>query len=219
MGMTRRQFVESGAAAVWGLRQPAPLVAPNARCIVLDLGQQCSLRESVAGYRSAIPSWNRVPRLHALIVPAALEIQPPAVGAIARCLQAGGTAIVECGAGFADERRCEAHRAALREYLDVHVEPPVQLWPRRVPYIDYTWPHPAKLRDFSAVVPLQHRAHPTEVIASADGLPVGLRRQSTKGTLIFLGSPLGPALWAGDAEALRWLEGALGGAQRDGDWD
>ena len=209
MGMTRRQFVGSGAAAVWGIRQPAPLVAPYARCIVLDLGQHCSLRESVAGYRSAIASWNRVPRLHALIVPAAIEIQPRVVGAIARCLEAGGTVIVECGAGFADERRCEAHRAALREYLDIHIEPPVQLWPRRVPYVDYTWPYPAKLRDFSRVVPLERRPHAAEVIASADGLPVALRRHSRRGTLIFLGSPLGPALWAGDAEVRSWLEDAI----------
>lgn len=209
MGTTRRQFVGNGAAALWGLTQPAPLVAPRTRCAVLDLGEHCSLRESVAGYRSAIASWNRVARLHALIVPAAVELQPRAIRAISSCLAASGTVIVECGAGFADERRFETHRAALRDYLDVHIEPPVQLWPRRVPYVDYTWPYPAKLRDFSRVVPLERRPHAAEVIASADGLPVALRRRSRKGTLIFLGSPLGPALWAGDAEARRWLEGAI----------
>ncbi len=209
MSLTRRQFVGSGAAALWGLGR-SPTVDTHTRCIVLDLREHCGLRESVAGFRSASASLNRAPRLPALIVPAAVEIPTPAVRAIVRCLQVGGTVIVESGAGFADARRFDAHRAVLHNFLDVHVGPSVDLWPRHVPYVDYTWPppHGAKLRDFSRVVPLE-RAHAGEVIASADGLPVALRRRSSRGTLIFLGSPLGPALWAGDAEAKHWLEEAL----------
>ena len=217
MGMTRRQFVGSGAALVWSRGRPAPLVAPRARCSVLDLREHCGLRESVTGYRSAIASMSRVPRVPSLIVPAAVGIPPLAVRPIVTCLQIGGTVIVESGAGFADERQFAAHRAALCDYLGVHIEPPVELWstptalaPHRVPYVDYTWPHAAKLRDFSRVVPLERRTHAGEVIASADGLPVALRRRTLRGTLIFLGSPLGPALWAGDAEARRWLADALG---------
>src|SRR5256885_8822548 len=60
------------------------------------------------------------------------------------------------------------------------------------------------------MVPLRRQAG--EVIARVDGLPVALKRSSGRGNLIFLGSPLGPALWAGDAEARRWLFDCLGTA-------
>src|SRR5438034_313621 len=103
----------------------------------------------------------------------------------------------------------------LRDYLQVRIEAPVQLWSARVssqciPYVDYTWPRPAKVRDFSRVVPLGRQAG--EVIAWVDDLPVALKRQSGRGRLIVLGSPLGPALWAGDAEARRWLFDCIGAA-------
>jgi hypothetical protein len=42
-----------------------------------------------------------------------------------------------------------------------------------------------------------------------DGLPVGLKRPWGRGKLIFLGSPLGPALWVGDLQARRWLAQVL----------
>ena len=73
----------------------------------------------------------------------------------------------------------------------------------RVPYVDFIWPHPAKIRDFSRVVPLG--SHPGETIAWADGLRVAFKQRIERGTLIYLGSPLGPALWAGDVAARRWL--------------
>ena len=47
--------------------------------------------------------------------------------------------------------------------------------------------------------------HDGDVIAWAGDRPVGLKRHVEHGTLIYLGSPLGPALWAGDPEARQWL--------------
>ena len=127
-----------------------------------------------------------------------------AVRAITACLAAGGLVMLESGAGFANERGRSRHRAVLHEALGVHVESPVDLWPHRsIPYVDFTWPVAAKVRDFSRVVPLA--SGPREIIARVDGLPVALRRRNGRGSLIVLGSALGPALWAGDLEARRWL--------------
>jgi hypothetical protein len=73
-----------------------------------------------------------------------------------------------------------------------------------VPYVNYLWPREIDVRDFSRVIPVLASAG--EVIGKVGALPVALRRCAAKGTLIFLGSPLGPALRAGDTEALSWLQ-------------
>ena len=225
MGITRRRFLgyTAGVLAA-GLPGVSPEVTRRG-CVLLDLNGGGCFRESASGFESALTSagapWMRadarwmVPsRCALLIVPAALEIPPPAVQAIVSCLQAGASVIVESGAGFAANREFRAHRVALRDYLQLQIEAPVDLWPdnssQRIPYVDYSWPRPAKVRDFSRVVPLGRQAG--EVIARVDGLPVALKRSSGRGNLIFLGSPLGPALWAGDAEARRWLFDCLGTA-------
>ena len=223
MGITRRRFLgyTAGVLAA-GLPGVSPEVTRRG-CVLLDLNGGGCFRESASGFESALTSagapWMRadarwmVPsRCALLIVPAALEIPPPAVRAIVSCLQAGASVIVESGAGFAANREFRAHRVALRDYLQLQIEAPVDLWPdnssQRIPYVDYSWPRPAKVRDFTRVVPLGRQAG--EVIARVDGLPVALKRSSGRGNLIFLGSPLGPALWAGDAEARRWLFDCLG---------
>src|SRR5438132_5420575 len=229
MGITRRRFLGYTASVLAAGLRGLPLDPTSRRCVLLDLNERGCFRESVSGYASALTSagaqWTRadarwmVPsRCALLIVPAALEISPPAVRAITSCLQTGAIVIIESGAGFAADRDYRAHRIALRDYLQLQIEAPVDLWPdnssQRIPYVDYTWPRPAKVRDFSRVVPLGRQAG--EVMARVDGLPVALKRSSGRGNLIFLGTPLGPALWAGEAEARRWLFDCLGTA--GGEW-
>ncbi|OLB66425.1 MAG: hypothetical protein DMD38_04195 [Gemmatimonadetes bacterium] len=206
--MTRRQFLATTAAVVSSghrLRGRWPRV-------LLDLQGGC-LRESLAGYarvcqpRLVRADTSSIPHCAVLLVPAALEISPVAARAIVRCLHAGATVVLESAAGFLDERAFRTERAVLRDYFGITVESPVRLWPRQTPYVDFLWPYAAKLRDFSRVVPLGPQAG--EQIGWVDGLPVALQRRSGRGTLIFLGSPVGPALWAGDADATRWLSAVL----------
>jgi hypothetical protein len=112
--------------------------------------------------------------------------------------------LLESGAAFGDYREL---RDQLCEYFRVLVQPPIELWPAYgIPYVEYSWPVRARVRDFSRVTPLAPQ--PGSVIARVGDLPVALARRAGAGTLIFLGSPLGPALWTGDTEAKRWL-GAL----------
>src|SRR5216117_2175216 len=227
MGITRRRFLGYTAGVVTAGLRGLPLDPRSRRYVLLDLHERGCFRESVSGFESALTSagaqwmradarWMSPSRCAVLIVPAALEIPPPVVRVIVSCLQAGAGVIFESGAGFATDREFRAHRVVLRDYLQVHIEEPVELWPenssQRIPYVDYTWPRPAKVRDFSRVVPLGRQEGGGEVIAWVDGLPVALKRSSGRGRLIFLGSPLGPALWAGDAEARRWLFDCLGTA-------
>lgn len=223
--LTRRRFLGCAAAVALPLRWRPGRTSPEvtgARVLrVLDLGPHCSLRESLAGYAAAMEG--RAPRTDVsslppcavLIVPAAVEIPPAAVRAITACLEAGGLVMLESGAGFASARDRSRHRAVLRDAFQVQVEPPIDLWPEAngsaIPYVDFTWPVAAKVRDFSTVVPLASGAG--DIIAQVNGLPVALRGRSGRGTLVVLGSPLGPALWAGDAAARQWLRAVTNATQ------
>ena len=205
MGISRRQFLGCAAGAL-AIGLPLDLTRPvdaRHRCLLLDLREQCGLRESVAGYASVLAGLSGAPHRATLIIPAALAIPPAAVRTIVTWLHGSATVILESGAGFAAESTFHAHQGTLGDSLQIRVEPPLALWPRSMPYVDYTWPYPAKLRDFSRVVPLGPQAG--EVIASVDGLPVALKRRIGRGTLIFLGSAVGPALWSGDADARGWV--------------
>jgi len=217
ISVTRRRFLECAAAAAvpmrWRLGGLPPPATARLDKVILDLGVNCSLRESVSGYAAVLGaaalrtdmSSKQPPRV--LIVPAAVELPPPVVGAITTCLDAGGLVILESGAGYASAVKVSRQRTVLRETFDVHVEPPVNLWPRSgesaIPYVDFTWPLRAKIRDFSRVVPLTGGAG--EIIACVNGFGVGLKCRFRRGNLIVLGSPIGPALWAGDDQALQWL--------------
>ena len=217
--LTRRGFVSRVAGsltAVLPLDLPLPSrIEKRPGRVLLDLGEQCGLPESLSGYAGALAGLpvratradaQSLARCTLLIVPAAVGLAPSAVGAIVSCLRAGGTVLLESGAGFASPQEYQLHRAMLRDYFGIHVGAAVTLWSpplsRGIPYVDYTWPCRARIRDFSRVAPLEEQG---EIIARVDGLPVSLKRCSRRGTLIFLGSPLGPALWAGDVDAKRWL--------------
>lgn len=210
MELSRRGFLACAAGVITTRpRRRAPMVVQSSRTwVVLPVRGRCSLPESTLGYRSALAGAPERPD-HGplLIIPAVLDVPGDIARLIRLRLTGGATVIVESGAGFAGHVRFREHQRSLIEGLKIDTHLPADLWaPGRSghsPYIDYSWPDAVRVRDFSRVVPLGDQE--AEVIARADGLPVALRRAVGAGTLIFLGSPLGPALWAGDREARRWL--------------
>jgi hypothetical protein len=142
-------------------------------------------------------------------------------------MAAGTHVLLESGAAFLSPAEFTAHQRMLNGYFDIAVGPPVDLWAGKraddapvrhraggypgksldrnvsIPYVNYLWPREIKVRDFSRVIPVSARSE--DVIGKVAALPVALKKPTAKGTLIFLGSPLGPALRAGDPEALSWL--------------
>ena len=142
-------------------------------------------------------------------------------------LEAGTHVLLESGAGFLSPADFAAHQRMLHRWFDLAVEPPVDLWSGKrrddrlfahrsrqhqrnkvdsresIPYVNYIWPRETRVRDFSRVIPVS--ANAGDVIGRVGPLPVAMKRRLANGTLIFLGSPLGPALRAGDWEARSWL--------------
>jgi hypothetical protein len=224
MDLTRREFLGYTAGAVGMMTLPhQPLTAAHPRSEGFQRwwtffsdpnSYDC---ESMRGYWSALspqPSWasagdpDRFARLSLLIVPYVVSLLPGFLGCLTHALQRGATVVIESGAGFADHCTFRQHRRWLRENLGVRVVSPRDPWANRstpgARYIEFTWPRRVKIRDFGRVVAPADQ-QPGEIIAWAGDLAVAFRRPVGKGTLIYLGSPVGPALWAGDVEARRWL--------------
>ncbi|MBV9268057.1 MAG: hypothetical protein JO061_17955 [Acidobacteriaceae bacterium] len=66
-------------------------------------------------------------------------------------------------------------------------------------YIEYIWPKPAVTRSFLEAVAVE--CNPAEVIARHAATPVAMRRRIGRGGIVFLGSMLGPNLYAEEPEA------------------
>ena len=139
--------------------------------------------------------------------------------------------MLESGAGFLSPAETAAHQRMLLRCFELEVGPPVDLWSGKladdglfasrtgsrrreaidgrqaIPYVRYVWPREIMVRGFTRVIPVS--AKRGEVIGWAGSLAVGLKRPVGKGTLLFLGSPLGPALRAGDPEARSWLQSVV----------
>jgi hypothetical protein len=161
------------------------------------------------------------------MVPGLGVIDPAIARTLSGLLQAGTNLLLESGAGFLRASEFTAHQKMLNQYFGITISSPVDLWPaasadgaqftyRRgqpsrtkpknresVPYVNYLWPQETNVRDFSRVIPVL--ADEGNVIGKVGALPVALKRGVANGTLIFLGSPMGPGLRAGDPEALSWL--------------
>ncbi len=170
-------------------------------CRVLDLGRDCLLRESLVGFCGMGIPVCRAPmdgqKCRFYLVPGVGSLPEEFARRVAAFTRGGGWLVFESAAGFGG---FENQRRMLARHFGIRIQPPVHLWANgTAPYIDYRWPVRERVRDFSPVTPVS--AEDLEIIGSAGDLPVAGRR----GRLIFLGSPVGPALLAGDREAHSWF--------------
>jgi hypothetical protein len=164
----------------------------------------------------------------ALIVAGAGAVPPETFGAVAALVAKGTRVVWESGAGFIEPRDFAEQQALAREYFGISIGQPVDVWSRfvarksnsatkhfcertesaryaraigheRVPYVAYRSPRESHIRDFSRVIPVS--AAYGDAIAHWGEVSVAWRKSIGAGTLTFLGSPIGPALRAGDSEA------------------
>jgi hypothetical protein len=146
-----------------------------------------------------------------VIVPGAVINSRALAETIRRLTDCGTTVLYESGAAYADHAAFEAEQRWLRNYFGVSVQAPQELWPSkaetgRPPYVRYHWPSRAMIRDFSRVIAVSGEAASSASIAHIAKTAVACHRPVGRGGFIFLGSPLGPHLGFGDAEAQQLLE-------------
>ena len=166
-----------------------------------------------------------------VIVPGLGMVDPLMGRALLDLVQRGTRLVLESGAGFLSPAEAAEQRRVLSRCFALEVAPPVDLWSRKLaddglfasrngprrrttidghqstPYVRYDWPRETIVRDFTWVIPVSAKGG--EVIGWAGSLAVSSKRSVGKGTLIFLGSPLGPVLRAGDPEARCWLQSVV----------
>ena len=227
MKVSRRKFLGAATGSAGALMSFGPLrwsvggPQVGADCALIGL-PQCVLRESLAGYQSALAEEHTFHSVTGIdlrsdwriaIVPGLGQMDSVTAQRLSDLMYEGALVILESGGGFLSWAGFSAHQKMLDRYFGLAVEKPVEMWKAdssghaRIPYVKYDWPRPAMVRDFSRVVPVSPDAG--EVIGTVGDLPVAVKKREGKGTLIFLGSPLGPLLYAGDREARSWFESII----------
>src|SRR5215475_1172787 len=238
MRIPRRTFLGNVACSVGSLYLPTARGAGCAvpgrdeslDCALVDLSEDCLLRESLEGYKKSLGAgaacWEGIPhftgRPKVVILPGVGTLNDATASALIDLLTRGCRVLLESGAAFSSPSAFVEHQRALLSYFDLAVGSPVDLWAedgkqggpssgtpgegntgRSIPYVNYLWPRETMVRDFSRAIPVLTKG--VEVIGRMPGFPVAVRKRVGNGLLIFLGSPLGPALRAGDSEGLLWM--------------
>jgi hypothetical protein len=225
MPISRRGFLScaatASAAGLAGATRLAGLFPQipgfRSRCVVVDPGADCPLRESAAGYEAVLSSSNVVfqrtsiqslASARTIILPAAATTDAKSAAKLRKLLENGSVILYESAAAFLGPEEFGFHKRVIRSVFGLSLHDPVRLWDsadslKQSPYVDYHWPVVTKVRDFSRMVPVD--PGDGETIAWFGDLPVAARRRIGKGTLVYLGSPLGPHFLSDDREASHWL--------------
>jgi hypothetical protein len=236
MGLSRRSFLAAvaGAPAAAVLARPGaargrlsaaalPRIA-NSDVALLDPEHSCILSESLRGFVECLrASGIEFKKVQAdaigfcklLVVPGAIFQSSQLAEVLRDCAAIGATVLYESGAAYAAPEAFAAEQRLLNHYFHVAIGPHLELWPGskavnpspRELYVRYTWPDETYIRDFSRIVLVT--AHRGSTIAALGATPVACMTEVHCGRFIFLGSPIGPHLLAGDRGAATWLQSLL----------
>jgi hypothetical protein len=166
-----------------------------------------------------------------VVVPAAGAVRAETFRAVADLLERGATVLWESGAAFLEPRDFAEQQALTLEHFGISMQRPIDVWSQsgsqranvgaknqsarnmraigheQIPYVAYRWPREAHVRDFSRVIPVSATAG--EAVAHWSEIPVAWSKSLGGGTIVFLGSPIGPALHAGDSDATSLLRSLI----------
>jgi hypothetical protein len=115
----------------------------------------------------------------------------------------GGTwVILESGVGFSSEAESRHQAEVCETIFDLKLRPPIKAANHRsgIAYVEYRRPIRCLVRTFEAVTPV--RCDSSEVIAQFGSHATCARKTIGNGGLVYLGSMLGPGLYAEEREAV-----------------
>ncbi len=199
----------------------------NAHCILRESlqGYQAALGDKYNHFPEAGLNSKRLCRM--AIIPGLGSIDPEMAETLSSLLDAGTHVLLESGAAFLSPPEFTAHQETLFHYFDIEVGAPVDLWsrtsaddallghrPQRQPSKKLNSPESIPLRQLLLARPdIGPRLQSSASRVGESGrcnrqgrrITHRVKRRTSGGMLIFLGSPLGPALRAGDPQARSWL--------------
>jgi hypothetical protein len=207
--LTRRELLSSLAVAPLAAEIPVlkKLVAPGTE---IWHEQHCLSQESASGFRRLLNKEQSVvgrirrgrEKPSVILVPGVRQLSEARCEELLRRVQVGTWLILETGVCFSSAEQSKQQASLLKSAFDLEVLSPAPVAASRksqTAYIAFVWPLRSLTRTFEAVTPI--RCERSEAIAFFDNQPVGAKRSLGKGGIIYLGTMLGPGLFAEEREA------------------
>lgn len=206
---TRREFLTGLAIASLAARLPVANRAILRRVEIWPEDHYLS-QESAIGFRrllnrdtvSNVSSQSSIGSSSLIIVPGIRRMSPARGDYLLRRIDDGTWVILESGVGFSSMAEAKHQADLFKQIFDLTLIPPVKVAGSlaAAAYIQYTKPVCRFARTFEAITPIN--CEPTDVIARLGRHSVCARKRVGRGGLVFLGSMLGPGLFAEEREAL-----------------
>ncbi len=188
---TRRELLAGFGVAPWS-------IAVRGGGVEILEEPHCLSRESARGYRLLLKNERSVPAGGDLIIVAgARRISIETCRALRVRVEAGAWVMFESGVCFSSVEEAAGQAAILERAFDLNVLP--RIVTKGCSYVAYTWPHSAMTRTFERVTPIQCVLD--ERVADFGGAPVCARKRLGNGGVVYLGTMLGPSLFAEEREA------------------
>lgn len=214
--LSRRQLLASAASASVAATVTAaqPRAAEHSNLLLLSDPNPIAT-ESALGYQRLLGHQQRpfefakeldFPRPRYLILPGARVVSGALGSQLYQYAAAGTWLIFESGLCFASSTDIRTQRQILQDFFSIRIDPPSNLGQRT--YVHYHWPVHAMVPDFSEFVRVSKAD--ADPIAKIHGEVVGIRKRIGRGGIVFLGSPLGPGLFAEDRESVHLARQIIG---------
>jgi hypothetical protein len=156
-------------------------------------------QESAAAYAALLAPLSP-PRRTVILLPGTKQLSLADALTLRRTLEAGASFLIECGLAFSTPAEIQEHRRVLRQALAIQVSRPIAA--AADPQHHYVAFASGNLvRPFGLTFPVFHEAG--QPLAHFGETPVAFKARVGRGTLIFLGTMLGPHLEAFDSDGLR----------------
>ena len=198
---TRRELLASMAAAQFAGALSQEPKDPGFGIEILEEPHTIA-KESTRGFRLLSGLSEGDCRQHIILAPGIRNIRAQTCAELLQRVRCGARLFFESGGCFSSAQECADQADILNRAFGLGVLPPIrtaEISGRSPTYVSYSWPEQKSVRSYHAITPLV--CDKSEAIAHFHGHVVCARKTIGRGGVVYLGSMLGPALYAEDREA------------------